>query len=331
MPWSKAEQNRAYFAFLMLATHRHQSRTDEEAAKQCGFQTTEALHTQLRNWGFPEWLIAKNPADQEKSIEAGDAHSTESKKDKAKRKTRAGGRSDTRELPPAEGAAELFRREITSQAAWDAGGVHRVVGALEDLVAQLPSIREGLYGELFSTASLIEGEVEYFHKSMYPRETWEVLCKKYSVDPSVTEFYAPLEAQFYPEDAKPAPWQGLVQLIAVYALRHGSLEPLLEKLHPNPSSADRQGLEKDVKNLRLYARRIATRVRGGSQVRRGAPTPEISMHDIWIKWFLIDPRHREGKSDQQILDELKAKGFLGEDYPLNELTRLRSLNLPQPG
>ena len=137
-------------------------------------------------------------------------------------------------------------------------------------------------------------------------------------------------------------------LLAVYALRNPSVEPLLEALHPDPSSVDVEDLYKKrgvegakydgtVTELRNAAERLAKVVRGW-KVRRGAPSPGVSYYDLWVKWNVIDPLRREGYSDEQIFEEMKAQGYPthhvptmeGTPFTVEEIRRLGGLNFSPP-
>ncbi len=214
-------------------------------------------------------------------------------------------------------------------------GVNVLLPTLEDYVNELDGLRERLHGNRFLSASRIEGDWESYDRMMFAsEEKWKELCEEHGVDPAREKFAVSLKPYTLPLDSTVNPPPGLIQLIAVYALRNVSLDPLLDALHYDHSEVDRAGLTEDVERLQHYAQRIARRVRGGTVPRGGGrPDPKESWHELFAKWYCIDPLREKGKSNQEILDELNVQNLRTEDgeaFSLEDVRRLGGLKLPPP-
>lgn len=141
------------------------------------------------------------------------------------------------------------------------------------------------------------------------------------------------------------PWRGWTSLIAVYALKNRSIQPLVDALHPNPSSVNvdehynirgKNGATKNgvVTDLRVAAKKLARLVRGGG-TGSGKPLPAISRGHLEVKRLFIDPWRDQGYTYEQIFRELEDLGFQTEPKPgaedkaldLRMVTLLGSLNI----
>lgn len=64
----------------------------------------------------------------------------------------------------------------------------------------------------------------------------------------------------------------------------------------------------------------------------------VSYYDLWVKWRIIDPLRREGRTAEEIFEELKAQGYpvnyvrMMDGTPLNvkEISRLAGLRFSPP-
>lgn len=185
---------------------------------------------------------------------------------------------------------------------------------LEEQVDELDELGERLHGGRFLSAFHIEDEWESYDRTRFSEGEWKELCEEHGVDPTREEFVLPLEPYVEPLGAKVTPSSGLTQLIAVYALRNRSLDPLLDALHRDPSEVDRARLKKDIEELRHYAGRIARRVRGEIVSSKGGrPDQEVPRYELLVKWSYIDPLREKGYSDEAILDELNTRRYKKED------------------
>lgn len=322
-----------------------EERTAEELAETLNFETrpglavAEAMYQRLGDLGLPGWLVY--PVDKD---EPGQPIRTEPLEDKGKsdRTKEPKGESERKaqsvregvDLPPAARAAEMLRGQIR-RSRTPAAGVNVLLPTLEDYVDELDGLGERLHGNRFLSAFRIEDDWESYDRMMFAsEEEWKELCEEHGVDPVREKFAVSLEPYTLPLDSTVNPPPGLTQLIAMYALRNVSLDPLLDALHYNPSKVDREGLTKDVEKLQHYARRIAKRVRGGTVSKGGGkPDPKESWHELFAKWYCIDPLREKGWSDQEILDELSVQKLRKEDgeaFSLEDVRRLGGLNLPPP-
>lgn len=111
------------------------------------------------------------------------------------------------------------------------------MGSLEEDIDELPRIREWLRGELFVTVLGGEEERDVYCKDELQEELWLALCEAQGLDPEEAEAVEG-PAQSTPLGAGRMPWPGWVPLIALYTLRNRSVRPLIEALHPDPSSVD---------------------------------------------------------------------------------------------
>lgn len=336
-------QEEASFKVAQIIVLRRQNRSEDQIAKELEFKpkpnltATQVMYQWLADFGLPEWIIypwgsyEPNRAAGVKALDSeGKDERAEKPKDKGERVARSVG--DAVDLPPASRAAELFHWQIRRWSGTPPAGVNVLLETLEEHIDALDELGERLHGERFVSASRVEHDWENYDRTTFSEEEWKEFCEKHGVDPARGEFALLLDPYVVPLNARTSPSWGLTQLIAMYALSNQWLDPLLDALHYDPSKADRMGLRKDVDQLRHYAERIAKRVRGGT-VRRGHPDPEISQYELLAKWSCIDPLREKGHSDQEILDELKARRFHregGEDFSLEDVRRLGGLKLPPP-
>jgi hypothetical protein len=113
----------------------------------------------------------------------------------------------------------------------------------------------------------------------------------------------------------------------------GAVDDLLDALHPDVSSVDRDKLYGErgyVSELRKSAENLAKTVRG-AKVRRRHHPGEISDIDYWVAWFLITPLAEDDYSDEQIHARImKEHPLLGKSYTVDDVARLRKLDLPPP-
>ncbi len=213
-------------------------------------------------------------------------------------------------------------------------GINVLLETLEEHVDKLDELGERLHGERFLSTFRFENDWDSYDRTTFSEKEWKELCEQHGVDPARDEFVLPLELYVVPLDAEVAPSPGLTQLIAMYALRNVSQEPLLNALHPDPSEVNQAGLRKDIREIRHYAGRVAKRVHGGTINDGGSrPAPPISRYELRAKWDCIDPLRGEGYSDEEILDKLNAYRYSKEDgeaFSLDDVRRLAGLRLPPP-
>jgi len=359
---SKPAREEAQRQVALLGLRRSQGYSDEKIATELNFESrpgltaVKAMHQRLEDVGLPEWLVYPGDNDelgQSMGTEPleGKGKSERTKELKGESERKAQSARDGIDLPLAARAAEMLRGQIRSSRT-PAVGVNVLLPTLEDYINELDGLRERLHGNRFLSASRIEDDWESYDRTMFAsEEEWKELCAEHGVDPAREKFAVSLEPYTLPLDSTVNPPPALIQLIAVYALRNVSLDPLLDTLHYDPSKVDREGLTEDVEELRHYAQRIARRVRGGTVPREGGrPDPKESWQELFAKWYCIDPLREKGWSDQEILDELNAqmlrRGEVEEEIPgeltaqklrrnvkafsLEDVRRLGGLKLPPP-
>lgn len=273
------------------------------------------MYAQLEDWGLPDWLVypsgGNEPAELYKERKASDTEEA--------KKRRARGTGQIRDLPAARQAVNLFRQDLER---------------LGHYLDELPRLKEQLQADRFVWSLWIGEEWDYYYRSEFCEKQWRKLCATHGEDPSNEVIRVPIDP-IKPQGAGPVPWEGLVTLIAIHAIMRrsteNSVDDLVEVLHPDPSSVDRAKLYKKrgiVDTLSTYALRLARAVRGGN-VRTGHLPGEVSYIDHWVAWFLITPLADDGYSDEQIHAWIKKHHpSLSNQYPVDEVARLRQLRLP---
>lgn len=324
--------------------------SEDQIADRLGFEAeltntpAQSMYTRLKNVGLPDWLVypgVSPQADEQRHAAGGEG--TGRAAEESRRKARATG--EAIQLPAAEGAANLLLRQLRPKLL--PGEFPGWPESLEEDIDELHRLKEWLRGERFVSILYDEHQQEIYHKEELPDEAWRLLCEVEGQDPETSEAVLGPTNPF-PLGASPIPWPGWIPLIALYALRNPSVEPLIQALHPDPASVDVEDLYKArneegarsdgiVTELRIAAGKLAIVVRGG-RLRRGAPAPGISSFDLWVKWRFIDPLRRKGLAAEEIFAELKARGrptkhvptAEGTAFTVEEIRRLASLNLSAP-
>jgi hypothetical protein len=155
--------------------------------------------------------------------------------------------------------------------------------------------------------------------------------------------YPPLTSSLYTHGLEAAPWEGLVLLIAVHALVNGSVDALIEKLHPRPDEVDRAKLydkkvpkvkgSRDgyVTELQRAARQIAQTVRG-VKMSKGRQDAQASPEEMLVALDVIGFLAVElGYSDEEIFRELKEHlldeedRFWGAKFNVKRIRELRKV------
>jgi len=244
---------------------------------------------------------------------------------KKKRTTQSFGR-DKEELPPAEQAETLFRKDL-ERLRW-------YVDWLEDMRERYQEEKP----QLWLSYWWHEGDWDTYYRSTFSEEEWRRLCEEANVDPACESFVVDLKPSASPVALGGVPWRGLVYLIAMHVLMNESIDPLLDELHPNPDKVDREKLYKKkgdlVTQLRSSAKELAKVVRGGKAGAR-APAQRLSPWEIKVAWEMIHPLAQEGLSYEEILGKLKEDGSvdwmkpaLGYELTVSDVERLKNLTPP---
>ena len=291
--------------YVTLCVRRQKGDEEKEIAQDLVGDTPRYLYRVLARDGYPVCTVCgETPAPPDH------CKTTSEPKRKARRSTQEN------RLPPPKSAEWSFRLAL----AW-----------LEEDVKLLPLLEERLQGERFvATLTEPEGEFILSHRMFYEPD-WERLCEIYGIDPDVyTQIDVKGEGTTRPYGANPNPPRPLVRLIAAYALSYGTLDPLLDTLHPDPASADENKLSEKLDLFKLVVGQIATLVREG-KVRPGPSTGAVSMEEQRIAWA-ISRRRKEGASDETILREIRHLGHDAFGRPLTrgDVLRLGGLRLEAP-
>ena len=304
---------------LFLAA-REKGHSGDLIASELKEGSAAALYQKLGRDGFP---VCKECGEYSATQQLCPVHLDECR---GKRRRRArGGSEEAEALPtPKSSVIDLFREDMKR---------------LEWYVGMLPGLKERLRAERFEAYQWFEDDSDLYHREGLPEEVWREICEEHGVDPAREYFYLPLEPTSMPLGAQATPWHGLSRLIVMHVLLGGSLDPLVEELHPAPDDLDRQALKN-----RLYDKKhgllaqlsnVAKTVRG-AKVRKGAPTPGATRYEMETARF-IAKLDEEGYSDKAICEKLKEEGFLDErgrragvKISVEDVRRLRDLKLRPP-
>lgn len=111
---------------------------------------------------------------------------------------------------------------------------------------------------------------------------------------------------------------------------YDDLKPLIDMLHPEPTSVDEKKLSHKIDQLELVAGQLARIVRGGT-VRTGPSTENVSREELSIAWVIYAKR-KEGVSDERILRETARMGHrvYGLCLTKDDISRLGGLRLAPP-
>jgi hypothetical protein len=262
--------------------------SDDEIAKELGFDSVEDMRGRLEGWQIPGWLIGGES-------ETPPANKEVPKKDPPRLRN-AGPRKD---LPPAANAADLIKERLE---------------ALREEVELLEHINEGLYGKYFGRtnverASVLDGghwiddavvslpgtvarspsEIEVTLIGVYALAggRMDLLLEKLHLDPS-----------------------------SVDTKTREEIRQCIEG-----SRADRDAKD----GLKVLARQLATWVRGG-EVGTGRPTglPEMD-HEVAS---ITTKYRKDGLTDEQIAGKLAhLKKADGTSYSVEDITELGDLGL----
>jgi hypothetical protein len=317
---SKSQQDEALRRVNEIHDLRKKRLSEEEIAKKLNFTSglftsAEAMYKQLERWGFQDWLVY--PEGYEASRKR-----KEASEGKGERWPQTFGQAE--EILRPEQAEHIFRRDLKY--------LSLSVHLLPDLELQFQA-----NPQRWMAYRRIENDRESYERDDYSEEQWRRLCEEAGEDPAIESFVVDLEPVVWPFWLGATPPEDLVCLIAVHALLTGSIDSLLDELHPNPDEVDREELHRRLNdkkhgyltNLRTSAEQIAKLVCGG-EVSPGPPPPGLSYEKIMVAWGFIRPLAEKGLSNEEILHEL-GKGealevlnrFLSQDLTADEIGRLR--------
>jgi hypothetical protein len=325
---SGEDKEKALLTVARLCVLRGKDDLSEDLiAQQLGFvdetdaPLREAMYERLEGWELPGWIVYPDGGGEQIGKET-------TKRNLKKRNVQSFGR-DKEELPPAEQAEPLFRNDLER---------------LRRYVNQLQGLRERYQEkpQRWLSYRWIEGDWESFDRRDFSEDEWRQLCEEADVDPAWEYFVAELKPSDSPVAVGDAPWEGLVYLIAMHMLMNGSIDRLLDELHPKPDKRKREELRQrlykkkhgTVTTLRASAKELAKLVRGGKG-GAGAPAPGLSPWEMKVAWEMIHPLAQEGLSYKDILEKLKEDGSvdlmmysLGYELTVSDVERLNKLPRP---
>jgi hypothetical protein len=277
------------------------------------FGSPQALYTQLANDGFPVCRVCgETPAPP--------GHCG---KQPRRRQPDLGGGSRVK-LPDASTARGLFRMAlkelefyisfVKSEESWLEG-----------------NIEEGKFkGKHFIRHSVSRDVLDTRRREEFTEEEWRELCEQHGTDPERDQIVLSRNDEAAPGGVSRAPSIFLVALIAAYELTHQPLTPLVERLHPDPESVDREKMMGKIDELHEAAAHLAILVRGGV-VERGRGVEEISSEDHFAAW-LIQALQEEGAASYEEVHERLKRPFpdIAERLTPTKISRIRHLHLEPP-
>lgn len=288
--------------YIYWCISRASNRSDTAVANKYGL-TPKALWQQLANDGFrvcPE--CGKHRPEKGHWLEH-----------VSRKRLPRGTDAEAQELPPAKNGGDLFGP---------------AVALLERDIAQLPFLRQWFKDGRFVT-EIVYDEDSGLANHLYSRDHYEELgedawredCERHGVDPNVGEFRVPytevLErgAEWFPDDI-------LVRLLTARALSGLPLEPLLERLHPEPNKEDSAEVARKLQELLLRARQLAALIRGNrGATRKGEKPPQVPPKEHANSRQLADQSKR-GLSDAALTLSVRK-------LARSKRKRIRDLQLPR--
>jgi len=293
---SGPERQRALEAVATLAVLQLRGQYSEEKARQkLGFGSVGAMRQQLKSWKIANWLAGETPAEEVQSR-------------KRKAQGQRWGEGEATELPAALDAAALLMK-----------GLRELQERADNLWRRKEYLKEGR----FVAGGTARGAIVYRRESM-PADEWQFCCQMYGKDPDTTDVFNIPHEFNVPLGGESSPPAGLPALIAAYVLAGEPIEPLIDNLHPNPSSIDAERLECVIEQLNLSTNQLARLVRGG-KVKRG-PLPEGVPPAEHGAARDIQKLREQGKTDKDILEHLRLNPSLS-DLTQEDVRRLGNLRL----
>ena len=315
--------------------------TEDQIANGLGFESPEALYSQLERDGSPVCGVCGQ-------LYPDPDHQKEHKRQR-KRKPKPGtGRLI--ELPPATDAYKLFREALKR---------------LDSFIGLLRGSKEWIQDEKrFIQAHYDPNSWETIERDQLSQAEWEKICEQHDLDPTIDRSTLPERFAIPIREGGPlgierTPSLPLTRLIAAYMLSGLPRRDLLKVLHRDPESVlpdiltdqqdeelwwdEDQGeagevvseewekLSNKVDELYKIAGHVAVLVRGGT-LGGGSPIEEISSYEHLIAWKIRDLLKREGlSSNEELYERLSATSkHFRENCTIDDVHRLRYLGLRPP-
>jgi hypothetical protein len=296
--------------YIKVLNFRLDGWEEEHIAREFDYPTPKALYAKLIEDGYP---VCKACGENSK-----DHSCPEEPKDippKRERKAKAAGDQEAVKLPPARAAAPLFE-DMINPAGTHASSLYPRP-PIED--PDDPRYNQSLWRLLGATLQDYIVDLEYLEEELHGDNRFISTSIEEAFDIDTDPYTATL-----PGGGRPYPNSRLVVLIATYALLYGKVDPLLEVLHPEPASIDRDSLGKInrvVNDLSTEARKLATWLRGGV-VKRSPPTGELSRTEQQDAWE-INRLKEQGLSDEEVRKKMPR-------LSPEEIKRLGAFKLRRP-
>jgi hypothetical protein len=271
-----------------VSFHRfyHPHLSEQEIAKDAGFENTENMRTSLKRWG----LVGLLPPEEKKPTENNhkDSHELNPKP----------GHGLATQLPDISNARVLFRDTINTLA-------HH----LENLAYH----KDVLWGGKFFATDEIPKEAEMlpisYVRDEMPSEEWKKLCSRLGEDPESSVVYEYTDAVWAKGASHFPRWEETFLITAVLMDQPLKAERLLRELHPEPDQAPREEIHKLMfgrpgKSEGLYAsaRKISRLIRGGDTKPGRNPVGIDSFSQAEI--LSIREQREKGVSDKEIRRKL---------------------------
>ena len=301
--------------YINLCVYRDQDRGEDWIAKELKFGSPEALYKQLSLDGFPVCTVCG-----ETPVQSGHC-----KRPRQQRQPDLGGGRRIK-LPEASRARSLFRQALKELDVY----IHFVDDEEGWLHGDFDKEKGQFKGKRFITHSVDRDAWEVARREEFTEEQWKELCEQHGVDPSRDQFVLSVGQEASAGGALRTPSTFLNTLVAMYALAHQPLRPLIEALHYDPETADMKKVSAKVHELREVAGHLASRVRGGF-VERGRGVDEVSRHEHFAAWLIRDLEEEGASSDEEIYERLKQTSSSFADWlGPKEIAHIRRQRLEPP-
>jgi len=269
-----------------------------------GFSSLQQLYVQLADDNFPVCKVCG-------ATPTGPQHCAEESTTKKRRK---GTTAAPIKLPPASAASASFA-EALDHLGRAADGLH---------------LEEGwLHGPRFVTNSVDRDASEHFERERYTAEDWARLCEQHGADPGREEFWVST-TEAGPGHVGRGPSEALRALVAVYALAYKTARPLVEKLHPDPESADYSKIGVKVEALAKKADHLAVLLRGG-KLGKGNRADYVPDVEQFLAWEIRAIDGHEELTDEELCERLmRWSKIIGKDPTPDYVSKIRHLGLRPP-
>ena len=185
--------------------------SESQIAAKAGFESVEHMRWQLERWSLPDWLLCDDPVVEQP------------RPSRPSPSTRRGrGSGPAKQLPSAGDAAPLFRERLEM---------------LSRATEELKYRKEKLQGGRFVQSNVRSAPVSVSHDLM-SEEQWRYVSEVLGLGPDAAEAMHFGGATWSIGGGSATPAEPLPTLIGAYLLAGGEVEPLVQALHPDPSSAE---------------------------------------------------------------------------------------------